>query len=138
MTTSTVHHQGPTDLQMMESSGFCKPAQKRKVKHQQEKHNACSSLIQSFECSHFGCIEEFETFEELQLHLDLDKHNVKSMNQYDKIKQDWALKFSKVDTLESLDARPSGTLVTDANQTSKDDEAASSLQKGWALSKPRI
>ena len=91
---------------------------------------------QLFECSVFGCVEVFETFSQLKLHLDVGKHTVCRLGQYDAIKRDWALKFSSIDTAGiecsscSLD---SSTPLT----SPVDTWPHSSLRTGWAVSKPR-
>ncbi|RMX55318.1 hypothetical protein pdam_00023289 [Pocillopora damicornis] len=71
-----------------------------------------------------------------ELHLDVGKHTVSRLGQYDAIKRDWALKFSSIGTAGiecsscSLD---SSTPLTSPVDTSPH----SSLRTGWAVSKPR-
>ena len=82
-----------------------------------------------------GCVEAFETFVQLELHLDVGKHTVSKFNQYDAIRRDWALKFPSVNTAESK----SSSSDSRAPQAFQEETTASSpLQTGWALSKPRI
>ena len=128
-------HQDPTVLKTIESQGFYDPPDKREVKHRSETSKTDESPIPLFECSVLGCVEAFETFAQLELHLDVGKHTVSKFNQYDAIRRDWALKFSSVNTADSK----SSSLHSRAPQTSQEDTTASSpLQTGWALSKPRI
>jgi len=54
-----------------------------------------------FECCVTGCVGAFETFGELEQHLDLRKQIVNKVNQYDKTRRDWALKFSSVEAADT-------------------------------------
>ena len=89
-------HQDPTVLKTIESQGFYDPPDKREVKHRSETSKTNESPIPLFECSLLECVEDFETFAQLELHLDVGKHTVSKFNQYD-----WALKFSSVNTADS-------------------------------------
>ena len=127
-------HQDPTVLKTIESQGFYDPPDKREVKHRLETSKTDESPIPLFKCSVLGCVEAFETFAQLELHLDVGKHTVSKFNQYDAIRRDWALKFSSVNTADSK----SSSSDSRAPQTFQEDTTASSpLQTGWALSKPR-
>lgn len=131
------NHQGSTVLQTTESQGFYSPLEKREVKRHLE-NKVTKSQTPVFECSVVGCVEGFETFAQLQLHLDIGKHNIKVKNQYDEIKRDWALKFASVDTAGVKNSCSSGSHTHKQAQTSQQyTVASSSLQKGWALSKPK-
>ena len=106
------------------------------VKRRSKGSKETESTTPLFECSVFGGVEVFETFSQLELHLDVGKHTVSRLSQYDAIKRDWALKFSSIDTAGiecsscSLD---SSTPLTSPVDTSPH----SSLRTGWAVSKPR-
>ena len=106
------------------------------VKRRSKGSKETESTTPLFECSVLGCVEVFETFSQLELHLDVGKHTVSRLSQYDAIKRDWALKFSSIDTAGiecsscSLD---SSTPLTSPVDTSPH----SSLRTGWAVSKPR-
>ena len=131
-----IKHQGQTSLQTIESQGFYDPPEKRVVKRRSKGSKETESTTPLFECSVLGCVEVFETFSQLELHLDVGKHTVSRLSQYDAIKRDWALKFSSIDTAGiecsscSLD---SSTPLTSPVDTSPH----SSLRTGWAVSKPR-
>jgi len=129
-----IKHQGPTLLQTAESHGFYDPPGKREVKRRVEVSKKIESPVPLFECSFLGCVEAFETFGQLELYLDVGKHAVSKVSQYDAIRRDWALKFSSVDTADikscSSDSKGSRTLPEDTAD-------APPLQTGWALSKPR-
>lgn len=129
-----IKHKGQTELQTSKSQGFYDPPEKREVKRLLKASKVTKAKTQLFECSFFGCVEAFGTFEQLQLHLDVGKHNIRGMNQYDEIKRDWALTFSSID---SANAKRSYLSDVKEKQTSHQNTVASSLQKGWALSKPR-
>lgn len=94
-------HQGPTSLQTTKSQGFYDPPQKRELKPCVEVGKKSESSAPLFKCSVIGCVEAFETFGELELHLDLGKHTVNKVNQCDAIRGDWALKFSLVTAAET-------------------------------------
>lgn len=129
-----IKHQGPTLLQTAESNGFYDPPEKREVKRRLEVSKKVECPVPLFECSVPGCVESFETFGQLELHLDVGKHTVSRVSQYDAIRRDWALKFSSVDTADvkscSSDSKGSKPLPGDIAD-------APPLQTGWALSKPR-
>jgi len=127
-------YQGPTLLQTVESHEFYDPSEKREVKRRLEDSNKVESPVPFFECSILGCVEAFEAFGQLELRLDVGKHTVSRVSQYDAIRRDWALKFSSVDTADikscSSDFKGSITLPgAIANDPS--------LQIGWALIKLR-
>ena len=93
-----IKHQGQTSLQTIESQGFYDPPAKRVVKRLSKGNKETESTTPLFECSVLGCVEVFETFSQLELHLDVGKHTVSRLSQYDAIKRDSALKFSSIDT----------------------------------------
>ena len=131
-----IKHQGQTSLQTMESQGFYDPPEKREVKRRSNDSKETERTTPLFECSVLGCVEVFETFSQLELHLDVGKHTVSRLSQYDTIKRDWALKFSSIDTAGtecSSCSSFSSTPVTPPGDTSPH----TSLQTGWAVSKPR-
>ena len=130
-----VTNQVPTALQTVESQEFYVPLGKREVKPSSEASKSTESSTPLFECSKLGCNEAFESFAQLELHLDVGKHTASRLNQYDVIRRDWALKFSSVDNPADTEmySVPSGGPPTFSEVTS----SKSSLQTGWALSKPR-
>ena len=121
-------------LKTFKSHGFYVPLEKQEVKRRLEVSKKIESPMPLFECSVLGCVEAFETFGQLELHLDVGKHTVSRVSHYGMIRRDWALKFSSVDTADikscSPDSKGSRTLPGDIAD-------ALPLQKGWALSKPR-
>ena len=130
-----VTNQVPTALQTVESQEFYVPLGKREVKPRSDASKSTESSTPLFECSKLGCNEAFESFAQLELHLDVGKHTASRLNQYDVIRRDWALKFSSVDNPADTEmySVPSGGPPTFSEVTS----SKSSLQTGWALSKPR-
>lgn len=127
-------HQGPTSLQTTKSQGFYDPPHKRELKPCVEVGKKSESSVPLFKCSVIGCVEVFETFGELELHLDLGKHTVNKVNQCDAIRRDWALKFS------SVTAADTKSCLSDSKKPSAlsgDIAAISTLKTDWALSKPR-
>ena len=129
-----IKHQGPTVLEGTESQAFYNPPEKREAKSRKQVTRKTEIQAPLFECSVIGCVEAFETFAELELHLDVGKHNVSKLNQFDLIKRDWAMKFSSIDT---VDSKRGSSDSRNAADSSGDTSASSTLQTGWALSKPR-
>lgn len=129
-----IKHQGQTLLQTAESQGFCDSPERREFKHHPQASTETESTTPLFECSVLGCVEAFETFAQLELHLDVGKHTVRGLNQYDAIKIDWALKYSSIDTTDTKSCSSDSSWP----RTSPEDTSNNSpLQTGWALSKPR-
>lgn len=81
-----IKHQGPTLLQTTKSQGLYDPPHKQELKPRVGKKSESSAPL--FKCSVIGCVEAFEMFGELELHLDLGKHTVNIVNQYDAIRRD--------------------------------------------------
>lgn len=56
------------------------------------------SKMDIFECLEPGCVKSFQTFSELDLHLNVGDHCVKderlSETVYDKLRRDWAERFT--------------------------------------------
>ncbi|XP_028417994.1 uncharacterized protein LOC114542718 [Dendronephthya gigantea] len=129
-----IKHQAPTMLSIPESQGFYDHPEKREIKHRPEECKKKENPAQLFECSVHGCLEAFDTFEQLELHLDVGQHNFSKLKQFDAIRRDWALKFASVDIGYSKTCSSNFTKL----QTSEvNATVSSSLQQGWALSKPR-
>ena len=58
-------------FQIAESHAFYDPPEKREVKRRLDVSKKIESLVLLFECSVLGCVEAFETFEQLELNLDV-------------------------------------------------------------------
>jgi Arf-GAP/Rho-GAP domain/ANK repeat/PH domain-containing protein 3 len=88
-----------------------------------------------FECSVVGCGKVFRRFEDLELHLDVGKHEntVQSESLYDQLRRDWAEKFLTIDcrkkSKDAGDVESMGAVSSDQN--------ACENRMGWALSKSR-
>ena len=125
-----VTNQAPTALQTVESQELYVPLGK---KPSSEASKSTESSTPLFECSKLGCNEAFESFAQLELHLDVGKHTASRLNQYDVIRRDWALKFSSVDNPADTEmySVPSGGPPMFSEVTS----SKPSLQTGWALRK---
>ena len=77
----------------MESQGFHDPRENRVVKRRSKGCKETESTTPLFECSVLGCVEVFETFSQLELHLEVRKQTASRLSQHDAIKRDWAPKF---------------------------------------------
>ncbi|XP_078352890.1 uncharacterized protein LOC144637689 [Oculina patagonica] len=91
---------------------------------------------QLFECSEPGCEKLFKSFRELEIHAEIGSHGNKPMTEscYDRIRRDWAERFSTVDPVHS-----DGSTSSRSSNPEKTtiDAPPSDLSQGWALSKPR-
>ena len=130
--TVYVQNQGPTMLQTEE--GFPDTIKDRELKPRkkpsQEQEEPSTDINPLFECSVPGCTEVFDSFTDLEMHLDVGQHAKKrtqSESIYDRIRRDWAAKFATVDVAEKS---PCVTLPT-----SSDTPSRQSLKMGWAISK---
>ena len=80
-----IKHQGKTSFQIIESQGFYDPPEKHVVKLHSKGSKETESTMPLFECSLLGSVEVFKTFSQLELHLDVGKHTVRRLSQYDAI-----------------------------------------------------
>ena len=88
-----------------------------------------------FVCLEEGCSNAFESFSELELHIDVGVHEVavrKTKTLYDRIRRDWAEKFASIDDYQFKTTK---NQPCDAPVSS--EETFSFLDIGWALGKPR-
>lgn len=83
-----IKHQGQTSLQTIESQGFYDPPEKRVVKRRSKDIKETEKTTPLFGCFVLVCVEVFETFSQLELHLDVEEHTVSKLSQYDAIKRD--------------------------------------------------
>ncbi|XP_022799302.1 uncharacterized protein LOC111337286 [Stylophora pistillata] len=95
------------------------------------------SKMDIFECSKPGCVKSFQTFSELELHLNVGDHCVKnerlSETVYDKLRIDWAERFT---TSVSITDEPQCENST--HQVVRDSiPPGNTISMGWALPKPR-
>ena len=83
-----------------------------------------------FECSVPGCTEAFDSFSDLELHLDVGQHNNKrlpSESVYDRVRRDYAAKFASVDVAQ----KTSPVTLPSSSETPNRQP----LEMGWAISK---
>lgn len=95
------------------------------------------SKMDMFECSEPECVKSFQTFSELELHLNVGDHCVKderlSETVYDKLRRDWAERFT---TSVSITDEPQ--CETSTHQVVRDSmPPVNTVSMGWALPKPR-
>lgn len=94
--------QGSTDHVVSEDVFACTNARIYKCKGTEaESSDDDTNLeIDLFECSEPGCVKSFQTFSELESHLDIGDHNAKEERHthtetlYDKFHRDWAERFT--------------------------------------------
>ena len=83
-----------------------------------------------FECSVPGCTEAFDSFSDLELHLDIGRHNNKhlpSESVYDRVRRDYAAKFASVDVAQKT--------YPVTLPFSSETPIRQPLEMGWAISK---
>ena len=83
-----------------------------------------------FECSVPGCTEAFDSFSDLELHLDIGQHNNKQLpseSVYDRVRRDYAAKFASVDVAQKI----SPVTLPSPSETPNRQP----LGMGWAISK---
>ena len=89
-----LQHQGPTNLKVeQEVSG-------RSFKTKQEKisDSRSDTEIQIYECSELGCSKEFDSMEDLDVHMELGVHELVHPNESicDQLRRQWAAQFGNV------------------------------------------
>ena len=130
-----IRHQGCTNISLMEGKGFFTNTEIRDL-HRPRKCQARKDNVEiddqpsMFVCPEEGCNCTFDSFSELELHTDVGIHDTrKSGSLYDKVRKNWAEKFSSVEN-QKLTSNKSSTGLT-VNSTN------SRLSIGWALNKGR-
>ena len=90
-----------------------------------------------FECSEPGCVKSFQTFSELESHLDVGNHCVKderpSETLYDKLRRDWVDRF--ITSVNVTENEPSEPNIHQSENVSI--PALHTVIMGWALHWPR-
>jgi len=129
-----VRHQGPTNLSLNEGQGFFESTQMRKlpIKKHHEENDENEEEAHLFLCPEAGCTDTFDSFSELELHIDVGVHEIPDakVSFYDTIRRDWAEKFSSVDVSHVSTVQvPMSSAVRQGT--------SSHLSTGWALAKPK-
>ena len=118
-----VEHQRPTNLSVSEGEGFFKPCEIRElpVKKHKEKvsdhdEDCQPSLFVCSDASLFVCNYTFNSFSELELHLEAGIHEPRQDKKrcetlYDTLKLEWAAKFSTVDTYQAKESPSASSLI---------------------------
>ena len=130
--TVYVQHQGPTMLQTEDS--FSNTIRERALKPRKKPSAKTNELTTDvnplFECSVPGCAEAFDSFSDLELHLNVGQHNNKQLpseSVYDRVRRDYAAKFASVDVAQKTSP------VT--SPSSSETPNRQPLEMGWAISK---
>ena len=130
-----IRHQGCTNISLMRRKGFFTNTEIRDL-HRPRKCQASKDDVEiddqpsMFVCPEEGCNCTFDSFSELELHTDVGIHDTrKSGSLYDKVRKNWAEKFSSIEN-QKLTSNKSSTGLT-VNSTN------SRLSIGWALNKGR-
>lgn len=104
-----VKHQGATNISLQEGQGFFITSEMRQLpvnEDQENPKNAIDSDDQPslFVCPEVGCSYNFDSFSDLELHIDVGLHEIqKKRNEtlYDGLRRDWVAKFSGIDSYKS-------------------------------------
>ena len=132
-----VTHQETTNISLQEGEEFFKFSETRELQtKKQEKGQSSESRASLFVCPEEHCNSNFDSFSELELHIEVGMHDpLPTTNEtfFDTLRRDWADKFSNIDIYQ-----PGGTVQDCADASHLSSLAASSpLGMGWALGKPR-
>ena len=94
----------------------------------------CQTSHILFQCWEGNCRKTFSTFSELETHLDVGKHYDREddRNMYDRLRQDWAAKFSSIDQTKTKPVAGNNNNNNNKARTNKSD-----CRMGWALQKMR-
>ena len=133
-----VKHQGPTNVSIQEGEGFFTTCKTRELSRSKGKER---STVQDdvedqpslFVCPEDGCTSNFDSFSDLELHIDVGLHEIERNNEslYDGLRRDWAAKFAGIDSYKSeVCNKPD-----ESSHMSRKD-SLSPLSMGWAL-KPK-
>ena len=130
--TVYVQHQGST--MFVTEDSFSNTIRERALKLRKNPSGKTSDLTTDvnplFEYSVPGCTEAFDSFSDLELHLDVVQHNNKQLpidSVYDRIKRDYAAKFASVDVTQETSPV---TLPYSAETPNRQP-----LEMGWVISK---
>ena len=95
-----------------------------------------TSVSQLFQCPEPGCEKKFKKFSELEMHIEIGKHENSPMSEssYDKMRREWAQRFATVDPVEGNTFKAGSARCL----TESTDQTPSDLSQGWALPKPRV
>ena len=103
----------------------------------EEENDWDDSNLSMFECSEPGCVKSFQTFSELESHLDVGNHCVKderpSETLYDKLRRDWVDRF--ITSVNVTENEPSEPNIHQSENVSI--PALHTVIMGWALHWPR-
>ena len=124
-------HQGPTVMAVVDNQTFFPVDSARNYKEKPTDETEDDKL---HECSEPGCSKTFESMEVLEAHMIAGDHDeaVESESVYDKIRKQWAGRFSTV-TVDDEDP-----VNSEKSQLGlKTSKQQPQLSMGWALQKPR-
>ena len=127
-----VQPQGPSSL--VTEKPFFPISQSRALKPEKKTRAEVPSV---FVCPEPGCTLTFPRFSDFELHLDVGEHVIEKevdtkRSLYDKIRQDWASSFEKIQSEKS----PTKSYPTDSTGAHS-KELTPQMTMGWALAKTR-
>ena len=133
-----IRHQGCTNISLMEGKGFFTNTEIRDL-HRPRKCQASKDDVEiddqpsMFVCPEEGCNCTFDSFSELELHTDVGIHDTrKSGSLYDKVRKNWAEKFSSSIENQKLTSNKSSTGLT-VNSTKQTGGVRFSQNVRWCL-----
>ena len=127
-----ISRQVTTELQVSVKFPAVQQTRQTKLKrNESDDDNSNAESASLFDCTEPGCNHVFETFESLELHMDMGRHSrfTNSESVYDALKREWAKQFT---TLSSKNLGQG----QGPKQHQTLECRAFSLKMGWALSKP--
>ena len=127
-----IWHQGCTNISLMEGKGFFTNTEIIRDLHCPRKCQASKDDFEindqpsMFVCPEEGCNCTFDSFSELELHTDVGIHDTrKSGSLYDKVRKNWAEKFSSIENQKLTRSKSSKGLTINSTNFR--------LSIGWAL-----
>ena len=115
-------------LGVMDGQDFSNNVGHRLLDRKKEATSQGEEEVRVFECSEPGCCKSFDSFADLELHLDAGIHEMTSTtgkeSLYDGIKRQWAHQFTTISNIK-IKHKPEQLLFG----------VATELEMGWALSK---
>ena len=128
-----ISRQVSTELQVSVKFPAVQQTRQTKLKrNESDDDNSNAESAGLFDCTEPGCNHVFETFESLELHMDMGWHSrfINSESVYDALKREWAKQFTTLNSKNlGQGQRPKQHQTLECRE--------SSLKMGWALSKPK-
>ena len=130
-----LQHLGLTNLKVEEDQQFFPEVSRRIFSRSECSDSRSDTDVQIYECSEPGCSKEFDSMEDLDVHMELGVHELVHPNEsiYGQLRRQWAAQFGNV-TVYKSNTQP----ILAGNTIHSEGESGyhSVLLMGWALNEP--